>query len=638
MIHPSRLDDITRLIYPDGVDVHREYEIGSNGVLFKAFEDGIITVDKLLDHADLKLDWYIPSETVIEFMIFIRLCLGEEPENSNSKPQYFMIDVILQSPNVKPFFMARGIDFDNMSMETVVLCSREFSKSTLITYFILFMAAKGELPVFGKINYGLYVSDSMRNGVKKMMNRLKGIYYESVYLQSLFEDVSFTQEESIFVRHPRTKREIALYNEFVTKQGKKPENVPGRMKRTFKVDGLGCATSARGASNVLTRPQFVFIDDVIANEADASSKIILETIESTIESDIRGGLSGSGYFIVAIGTPFNKNDPIYRRVEEGLMTPVVFPRAVKPPEIGMNELEFEGVWENRHSFKNCKREYNNAKKAYDNGNEYKMRKLMQEHYLRISNDEDRMVPDALLQWFNADLIVQRAFEYNWYMTTDYTTTGSKGSDFSGAALWAVSHDGSWFMMGLTLRKMELEDQYNTTFEMIENVLDKVRWIEVGVELDGGQGTHVYSLEKKMLERNTHFAFARQKGQDNKKRKGILTRLEGGSKHHRFRSMLPMFQNRKIYFAEHLKETPDMRELLEEIKYTTYQAITSRHDDGIDLISQINAIDVQLPSKEFSGSSEPVKKVGMKSNSINAKVWGKKQSSGSNKTVYDSYNG
>jgi len=104
-------------------------------------------------------------------------------------------------------------------------------------------------------------------------------------------------------------------------------------------------------------------------------------------------------------------------------------------------------------------------------------------------------------------------------------------------------------------------------------------------------------------------------------------------------MLPMFQNRKIWFAEHLRETPDMRELLEEIKYTTYQAITSKHDDGIDLISQINALEVNYPSKEFSGSSEPAKKrVGMKRNRVNARIWGRGAGEESTGTAYDSYNG
>jgi len=112
LIKPERLDERTRAIYPNGVDPHNGREVGVDGIVLKAFADRKITVDKLLDNVDLKLDWYIPSDFTIEFMIFIRLVLGEEPENTSPKAHYFFIDCIFQQPNVKPFFMARGVDFE----------------------------------------------------------------------------------------------------------------------------------------------------------------------------------------------------------------------------------------------------------------------------------------------------------------------------------------------------------------------------------------------------------------------------------------------------------------------------------------------------------------------------------------------
>ena len=206
------------------------------------------------------------------------------------------------------------------------------------------------------------------------------------------------------------------------------------------------------------------------------------------------------------------------------------------------------------------------------------------------------------------------------MTTEYTSTGSKGSDLSGVALWAVGSTGILFLVDITLAKFELEEQYNETFNMVEMINDKVRWVEVGVETDGQQNIHIYSLKQKMTGRNTYFSFAKQK---NAKVgvEGIRSRLEGGNKHWRFRQMLPMFQNKKIWFAEQLKDTPSMKELLEEIKYTTYTSIGSKHDDGIDLVSQMNMIDVQYPSKS---NDKPKKEIGIVNNSVNAKIWGRKE--------------
>lgn len=59
-------------------------------------------------------------------------------------------------------------------------------------------------------------------------------------------------------------------------------------------------------------------------------------------------------------------------------------------------------------------------------------------------------------------------------------------------------------------------------------------------------------------------------------------------------MLPLFQNKKIWFPRELEDTPDMRELLDEIKYATYSGFGTRHDDGVDLISQLGMMDMQFP--------------------------------------------
>lgn len=572
-----------------------------NGYVIPMFRDGTVTVDKLLDTADVKLAWYVPSLEAINFINFIRLCLGEEPENSNPKPHYFLVDCIFQQDNVKPYFTVRGIDFDTLKGDTVILCTREFSKSTLLTYIVLYMAANGRIPGFKPpVNYGLYVSDSMRNNVKTMMEKIRTIYYESAYLQSLFEEVRLNQDEVSMIRKPRTPAEIAAYKQTVEIEKKDPKYVPGRMKRTFAMTGLGANTGGRGSSDGLFRPVFAFLDDMVSSEADANSDTILGNIESTIESDITGGLSGNGNFKVVIGTPYNKKDPVYRRIEEGAMLPVVFPRAVKPPE-GLTEAEFESVWPDRHTYQSCKREYDKAKRAKDSGNEEKMRSLMQEHYLRISSEEDRMISDKMLKWYKRSKILDAKYAYHWYMTTDFTTSGNKGSDFSGTALWAVDADKNHYLVDISLRKKELDAQYKDVLAM-RKILPEDIVPTIGVEVDGGQRAHILALKDRMVASNTYLIIGRQKGSSISS-EGILSRLEKGNKHWRFRLMLPLFQNSQIWLPEELKDTPDMEELLEELRYVNYTAFGSKHDDGVDLISQLGMLDIVYPSKEMTDSVE-----------------------------------
>jgi len=601
-----------------------------NNYIIPAFKSGEITVDRLLDHADVRLDWYVPSVEAIEFFNFFRMVLGEEPENANPKAHYFLIDCLFGQENVLPYFSVRNIQYADLKNRIVVLASREFSKSTLIgTMIPLYLAWKGRLPNIGAVQFALYVSDSMRNNVKTTMETIGSVYRESVFLLNEFEDATTNQDEISFTRKPRTRGEIELYREFVERQGKKPSEVPGRMKRTFTMRGFGASSGGRGSRDALARPKLVLFDDLVSSEADSTSEVILENIESTIEADILPALHGTNNMAILIGTPYNKRDPVYWRIESGMWLPIVFPKAEKI-SIDLKPEEFRGVWEDRHTYEACMRDYRRAWRSKESGNPMPMRKLMQEYYLRISSEEDRMIPDSLIQWYSRNDIIKNAWKYNWYMTTDFTSTGNAGSDLSGIALWAVGWDGDWFLVDLSLRKLSLEEQYDKVFDMARYTLNHVRSLEVGVEIDGQQNIHLYSLRERMPKENVFFSFARQKGAKGRQ-EGIRSRLEGGSKHWRFRMTLPLFENHKIWFPKELKESPDMRELMEEIRYATFDSFGSAHDDGADLISMINMIDVVLPVRDDS-----LKNPEHKNDPYYERLWGRTSDDDDENSAYDSY--
>ncbi|MCK5848726.1 MAG: hypothetical protein KAH01_05965, partial [Caldisericia bacterium] len=312
--------------------------------------------------------------------------------------------------------------------------------------------------------------------------------------------------------------------------------------------------------------------------------------------------------------------------------PIVFPKA-ESMNAEMTEENFRGVWPDRHSFKQCKKDFMRAQRSSDKGNKSPMRSLMQEFYLRISSDDDRMIPDNLIQWYNRKDIIANPERYRWYMTTDFTTTGNDGSDLSGIAVWAVNWRGDWFLISLSLRKLTLTDQYDMVFGMAREVLQHVDHIEAGVELDGGQSVHIQALKDRMPGEDTFFSFSRQKGSTSKTAVGIRSRNEKGNKHWRFRMMLPMFEAGNIWFPRELEHTADLGELMEELRYVSYGGFGSRHDDGADLISMIGMMKVSLPSRDHAPTK---KRVGMKASSMNAKIWGKKQEDEHQATAYDSY--
>ena len=549
-----------------------------------------ITVDWLLDNVDLTFQGYSPSIVAIEFFNFIRLTLGEEPENENSLAHYFLVDVIFMQDSVKDYLEARGIDYDKIKGRTAVLCCREFAKSTIIGSFVpLYMAWKGELPGFGTVNYGLYVGDSMRNNVKTTMNTIEQVYLESEWLQTQFESARFTDELVELVRLPRTPAEISLY-EVAMAAGKKPTQVPGRSKRKFAMRGVGAQTGTRGTRSGLQRPQFAIIDDVVPSEAEANSDSILDGIESTIESDVLNALHGAGSFAILIGTPYNKKDPVYSRVESKTWVPVVFPICERIHE-DMTLSEFRGVWEDRHSYSNVMKRYLEAL----GGN--KTRSFMQELMLRITSEKDKVIPNDYIQLFNRDDILKNGASYNWYITTDFTTTGGTGNDFSGMAVWAISSNNDYLLVDLVLKKMELAVQYNEIFRLVNKYIRYNGVIEVGIEIDGQQKIHLFAIKELMNKKNEYFTIAKQKGGV---REGILSKQGKGGKEGRFSIMVPLFQAGKIQFARDLSDTSSMKELRNELDYVTYDEhgrvqFGSLHDDGLDLISQLGMMNIYSPS-------------------------------------------
>lgn len=554
-----------------------------------------ITVDWLLDNVDLTFEGYIPSVVSIEFFNFIRLTLGEEPENANSLAHYFLVDVIFMQDSVKEYLTARGIDYDSLKGRTTVLCCREFAKSTIIGSFVpLYMAWKGELPGFGAVNYGIYVGDSMRNNVKTTMNTIEQVYYESEWLQTQFESARFTDELVELIRNPRTPTEIHLYETTIA-IGKKPHQVPGRSKRKFAMRGVGAQTGTRGTRSGLQRPQFAIIDDVIPSEADANSETVLANIDKTIESDVLNALHGAGSFAILIGTPYNKKDPVYQRIESGAWVPVVFPICERIHE-DLVLKEFRGAWENRHSYEKVMKRYMDASRSN------KLRSFMQELMLRISSEKDRVIPNNYIEPFTRENILKNGAGYNWYITTDFTTTGGTGNDFSGMAVWAVSSNGDHFLVDLVLKKMELAMQYNELFRLVNKYKRYTGTIEVGIEIDGQQKIHLFTIKELMTKKNEYFTIAKQKGG---LREGILSKSGKGGKEGRFSVMVPLFQAGKIWFARELEDTPAMRELRLELEYVTYDEhgrvqFGSVHDDGLDLISQLSMMNIYTPSEDSKG--------------------------------------
>lgn len=547
-------------------------------------------VDKALDSIDLSFNGYIPSRDAIEFFNIMRLVNGEDFETDNGLMHYFMVDLIYGNVKRENFPYSQEIN-EKIRLnhkKIAIIASRFSAKSTIITAFMpIVTAITGKMPNFGDVMFWVSFGDSQQAGAKVQANTIRDICEDSLFCKDYFEKMRFTDEECEFIRKDDPLKPLLL------------------KKRAFMFKVKGAAGgSVRGIRYKTERPQIISFDDIIKNEADAGSDIIMKKLISMIYSDADNALGKKGKIII-VNTPFNKKDPVYSALEGGVWTPVCLPVCEKI-YLGMPKSEYKGSWEAMKTFEEIMEKYEDA--YYGDT----VREFMQELMLRISSEEDKMIPDKLLenQWYKRVDIVKNIHAYNLYMTTDFTTTGSKGSDLSGIAVWAVNHNQDYFLLDLCLRKQEMEQQYNEVFRFIDEYTPEGKTFEVAVEVDGGQRSHILALKDRMRQRSNYFTIARQKGSQPGS-EGIMSRLEGGNKHWRMRMTLPLFQNRKIFFPEELRGLPEMNELIEEIRYTSYIKFNSKFDDGMDLLSQLNATEIIFPSKKssyISYSSAPKNKV------------------------------
>lgn len=418
-------------------------------------------------------------------------------------------------------------------------------------YGILYMAVYGNLPGFGELNYILYISDSMENGVKSMRKNLEVRYNNSEFLQKMLPTISFTDNSWIFT------------------------NISGH---TLEVNGFGAKTGIRGTKKQGTRPQLAILDDLLSDE-DAKSETQISNIENTVYKAVMHALHPKKHKIVWCGTPFNKKDPLYKAVESGAWNVNVFPVCEKFP---CTREEFHGSWEDRFNYDYVKEQYEIALKT---GN---VAAFNQELMLRIMSDEDRLVSKTEIQWYDRQDVLRRKGNFNFYITTDFAVSDKTSADFSVISVWAYSNNGDFFWVDGVVRRQTIDKSIDQLF-LFNQVYKPV---SVGIEITGQQGGFINIIQQECLRRNNFINIASEKDST---KLGIRPNT---NKLVRFNTVLPWFKLHKFWFPEDLKEDPRMIEFMDELSLASASGFRSKHDDCIDTISMLGSMMLWKPSAEI----------------------------------------
>ena len=501
------------------------------------------SVDDWLNGVDYNDDPnYIPSQFAVEFVTFIKLVNGDKGEEHKTPVvHYKMIDKLI----------GKHRNIANM-------CSRGLAKSSIFAeYLFLYLAVYGSIPGFGDVDYALYVSDSIDNGVKKMRLRIERRCERSEFLKKYISQYKFT--------------DIRWY--FMNTDGKE-----------FVVSAYGAKTGVRGTVELNIRPQLAVLDDLIGDE-DAKSDTIIENVENTVYSAIDYALHPTKRKVIWSGTPFNAKDPLYKAVESGVWYVNVYPVCETFP---CTREEFKGAWPDRFDYDYVLAQYEKSKGVG------KLDSFNQELMLRIMSEEERVIKDSDIIWFKRSHILRNRSAYNFYITTDFATTDKEANDFSVINVWALNHNGDWLWIDGYCKKSRMKANIDELFRLAQEYHPQ----EVGIETSGQQGGFIDWIQGEMTHRNNYFTISTGK---NSNTLGIKSNRDKFSKFQL--SATPLFQAKKIWLPEELRNSDELIELLLEISLVTIKGFKSKNDDQLDTISMLAELNSWRPSEEAPPEEE-----------------------------------
>ena len=522
------------------------------------------TVSEYLNEVDYeKLKDYKPSSATLEFINFIQMCEDGQIENKTSIVHLVALDKALSS-----------------SKSVAVMCHRGLGKTTIFAEMLfLFIACFGRLPGGkDKVNFALYIADSIDNGVKSLRKNMEFRYQNSEFLKKMIPNttVKYSDENGDDVDVTAGRKFTDVRIEFANVRGDH-----------FVLRLYGAKTGVRGAKELGVRPQLAIIDDIISDE-DARSETVISSIEDVIHKAVKYALHPKKHKVIWLGTPFNANDPLYKAVESGSYEVACFPVCEKFP---CTKEEFRGSWEDRFDYEYVKASYEEALGVG------KVDSFYQELMLQIMSDENRIVRDEDIIWFEKNEVLKYKHNYNFYITTDFATSEKSSADYSVISVWGINNNGDYLLVDGVCKQQLMDKNIDDLF-----VLASVyKPLGVGIEVSGQQKGFVSWIQSEMVKRNVFFNLL---SSNNDGQPGIRPIAD---KFARFNLFLPRIKAKKLWMPKELKGSAWMNEFIDEISKASISGFKSKHDDVLDTISMLASFEVYKPSANYQLGKEYARK-------------------------------
>lgn len=484
---------------------------------------------------------YVPTEEAMKFIAFIRAANVED--NANAEIHYKLAD-----------------KYFSTDKQILIEAFRGSAKSTMMEWFVIYIAAMGKLHNFGNVDFIAFIGDSMENGTKNFFRNIAGKIDKSELLAQLLK-----------IKR-KTDSEMEL------------QNVDGV---ELNLKGYGASTNIRGVRYKGSRPDIVILDDITTNDA-INSETIQNTINDNFYKSVIPALHPTRYKIFFIGTPISERDIIHQLSNNSKWTVHKFPIAQKFP---CGKEEFVGNWQDRFPYEAVEEKYEMYKEAG------KAQDFYQEFMLEITDLTTLLVEEEDIQWFDPSIIKKNKHNYNFYIATDFATSTKKSADFSTIGVFAISSNNDWLLVDGQCLRQTMQENIDDLFRYVK----KWQPLSVGIESSGQQGGFISIMQEMMMKRNTWFTFAKKPGS---KDVGIRPIKD---KTHRFvTGVQPKFKQNKIWLPKvELAKlvSPRLVDLVEEMvhelsRFTLAGGVkTLAHDDAIDLLNQLSEMDIYTPSSQ-----------------------------------------
>lgn len=343
-------------------------------------------------------------------------------------------------------------------------------------------------------------------------------------------------------------------------------------------------TGLRGTKIFGKRPVLAVLDDLVSDD-DATSKAAMQAINDTVYKGVNHALDPTRRKVIFNGTPFNSEDILIQAVESGAWDVNVWPVCEKFP---CTQEEFSGAWPDRFTYEYVREQYD---LAVLNG---KLSSFYQELMLRISSEDERLVQDAEIRWYNRPTLLDNRGIFNFYITTDFATSAKQTADYSVISVWAYNANGDWYWVDGICERQQMDKTIDDLFRLVQEYKPQ----QVGIEVTGQQGAFIKWLQNEMMNRNVWFSFASSEKSGEPGIRPMTDKLS------RFNLVVPWFKAGKMYFPEQMKLSNIMGLFMAQIRLVTRTGIKGK-DDCIDTISMLGFLKPWKPSDALPPSNHEI---------------------------------